>query len=253
MSQISPTPKPDELIFGSQIFHIMGDAALYWPRHKALLLADLHLEKGSSYAQNGQMLPPYDSLETLKRLEKLSKIAALNMVICLGDNFHDTGGETRIAEYPANLLRQMTAKFNWIWIIGNHDPLLEARYGGTCREEMRLDNIYLRHAADPAFSGFEISGHFHPKIHIMSNKRSISRRCFLKTDKKIIMPAFGAYTGGMDVHDAANIAHPTAIQSGKAQAILALPERLLRFPLPHNGMAAGPRRNITGQAPQINA
>ena len=184
--------------FAGQIFEVAGDAALYWPAQHALLVADLHLEKASSYATGGQMLPPYDSLSTLAELATLANAFDVETIICLGDNFHDNGGEARLDGEAAALLRQLTGHFDWKWITGNHDPHLAARWGGAAILDFAASGIVLRHEAHPLDSTPEISGHFHPKYRAAMRKRMLSRRCFVQTATKIIMPAFGALTGGMD-------------------------------------------------------
>jgi uncharacterized protein len=219
--------------FGGHNLQVIGDAALYWPAYKMLLVADLHLEKGSSYAQSGQMLPPYDSLKSLEDIAALAGKCGAISLACLGDNFHDDKGELRLAGQAAILLRELTARYDWHWITGNHDPALEGRWGGTAHSEIELGGIMLRHEAQRGFVGAEISGHFHPKLRVNLNQRHVARRCFVITDRKIILPAFGAYTGGMDAADAAMMAQPEAITSGTAAALVALPGRLLRFSLPY--------------------
>lgn len=189
--------------FGGEAFCVAGDAALNWLDQKALLVADLHLEKASAYAQAGQLLPPYDSLSTLHDLSRLANDCGAQAIICLGDNFHDMGGERRLGGDAADLLRDLTQKFDWTWITGNHDPQLSGRWGGHSIVEYRAAGIILRHEADPTDTQPEISGHFHPKYRAFMRRRLVSRRCFVQTPTKIIMPAFGALTGGMDAGDVA--------------------------------------------------
>lgn len=189
-------------IFAGHIFQIAGDAALFWPDQQALLVADMHLEKASAYAVGGQMLPPYDSISTLHELAGLAEACRARTIICLGDNFHDDDGEHRLGGDAASLLRQLTNDFNWIWITGNHDRNLTGRWGGYAPVEMLMSGIMLRHEAHPDDETPEISGHFHPKYRAVMRKRMVSRRCFVQTASKIIMPAFGALTGGMDAGDA---------------------------------------------------
>lgn len=188
--------------FGGAVFEAAGEAALYWPRYRALLVADLHLEKASSFAKtSGQMLPPYDSHATLLRLSQLAAKYEAEQIYCLGDNFHDDDGETRLPEQAATILTELTQRLRWHWIVGNHDPGMVARWGGNVFTEIEKDGIMLRHNVDPAESGAEISGHYHPKIHVKARRRMVSRRCFLQSANRLIMPAFGALTGGMDVRD----------------------------------------------------
>ena len=192
-----------DFLFGEQRFQVVGDAALFWPDQNALLVADLHLEKASAYAAGGQLLPPYDSLSTLQELAALTRACAVKSIICLGDNFHDDDGERRLGGEAAELLRHLTSRFDWTWITGNHDPHLSGRWGGSSVLELEAAGIFLRHEADPADGAPEISGHFHPKYRALMRRRMVSRRCFVQTGSKIIMPAFGALTGGMDAADLA--------------------------------------------------
>lgn len=191
------------IIFGENSFEAAGEAALYWPAHRALLVADLHLEKASSYAMHGQFLPPYDSRATLDKLARLARHYQVESIFCLGDNFHDTGGEARLEPDAAALLRQLTSAFRWHWIIGNHDPGLMANWGGTVYDELAIDGIHLRHEAAPADPRPEISGHFHPRFRQEIRGRLVSRRCFVRSAGKLILPAFGALTGGLDAGDPA--------------------------------------------------
>jgi len=188
--------------FGGAEFEAAGETALYWPKHRALLVADLHLEKASSYAKiSGQMLPPYDSLQTLRALLDICEKYDVEQIICLGDNFHDDGGESRLGDDAANLLAEMTRRFNWHWIVGNHDPGLIARWGGEVFEEIEKDGLMLRHNIVASDQRPEISGHYHPKIRVKARGRMVSRRCFLKSENRLIMPAFGALTGGMNAQE----------------------------------------------------
>lgn len=189
--------------FGQHIFEVAGDAGLFWPEQRALLVADLHLEKASAYAVGGQMLPPYDSLSTLEALTALAIAHDAQAIICLGDNFHDSDGEERLEGPAAEVLRHLTSRFDWTWVTGNHDPHLAARWGGLGMAEIAISGVTLRHEAEPSDPYPEISGHFHPKYRASMRQRMVSRRCFVQTARKIIMPAFGALTGGMDAGDMA--------------------------------------------------
>lgn len=220
-----------ELYFGEHRFVTAGDAALYWPTQRMLLVADLHLEKASSYARNGQMLPPYDSLATLEELNALTKAYDIRRVVCLGDNFHDSQGEARLSGKSVTLLRTLTACHDWIWITGNHDPALEALWGGTSVIQYDVDGIMLRHQAEPNYATPEISGHFHPKLRVPAGRRLIPRRCFVASACKLVFPAFGALTGGMDAAEAALLAQPALAYSGQAEALIPTLTKLIRFPL----------------------
>jgi uncharacterized protein len=219
---------PATIEFCGENFVSAGEAALFWPKHRALLVADLHLEKASSYAAGGQMLPPYDSRATLSELAGLVTRHDARAVWCLGDNFHDDGGEARLESAAAALLRQMTAAFDWRWIVGNHDPGIAANWGGRRFEEIVVDGLILRHEAEPHDPRPELSGHFHPKYRQVVRGRLVSRRCFVRTASKLILPAFGALTGGLDAQD---VAISRACGGGATEALVPAAGRVLTFPL----------------------
>jgi DNA ligase-associated metallophosphoesterase len=204
----------------------LPEGALWWPARRALLVADLHFEKASWFAARGQMLPPYDSIATLSALAGLVERTGAVELWCLGDSFHDSAGCERLPEGARELLAGMTARVDWRWITGNHDPLVDGM-GGAVAEEAEVDGLLLRHEADPRETRPELSGHFHPKLRVSVRGRLVSRRCFVATGTKLILPAFGALTGGLDAH------HPEIVRAvGKqAEALVAVEGRLLRFPL----------------------
>lgn len=214
--------------FGGQDFELAGEAALFWPSQRALLVADLHLEKASSFAIAGQFLPPYDSRATLEDLAALAQRYAVETIYCLGDNFHDSDGETRLEGVAAELLFELARDYDWHWIVGNHDPGIGARWGGRLFDEVDVAGIMLRHEADPGFSGPEMSGHFHPKFRQQLRGRMVSRRCFVRSPSKLILPAFGALTGGLDAEDSA-IGRACANQA--TEALVFAGGRALCFPL----------------------
>jgi uncharacterized protein len=216
------------LLFADAEFSVVGEAALYWGKHKALLVADLHLEKASSYAVSGQFLPPYDSQATLQELEHLVQKTDAKAVWCLGDNFHDSDGEKRLEPEAAAILQRLTSTLHWCWIVGNHDPGIGAYWGGHLEDEMCVDGIMLRHEADPQYRYPEISGHYHPKFRQILRGRMVSRRCFVRSSSKLILPAFGTLTGGLDADDPA-IAKACAGQ--RMEALVPAAARLLSFPL----------------------
>jgi uncharacterized protein len=205
----------------------LPQGALYWPARRALLVADLHLEKASWFARGGQMLPPYDSLATLTDLAALAAATAPAEIWCLGDSFHDTGGCERLPARACEILADLTARHAWTWITGNHDPVVPAIVGGRAVAEAEVDGLVLRHEADPHDPRPELSGHFHPKLRIHRRGRLVSRRCFVMSRAKLILPAFGALTGGLDAH------HPEIVRAvGRgAEALVPLEDRLLRFPV----------------------
>jgi hypothetical protein len=205
----------------------LPQGALFWPSRRALIVADLHFEKASWFARLGQMLPPYDSIATLSDLTALVTATEAQEVWCLGDSFHDRHGCERLPARARELLTSLTAATRWTWITGNHDPVFADHCGGEIVDEAEVDGLLLRHEADPAEPRPELSGHFHPKLRVTRRGRQVSRRCFVATDRKLILPAFGSLTGGLDA------AHPEIIRAvgGPAQALVPVADRLLRFPI----------------------
>ncbi len=176
--------------------------ALYWPEHGLLAVADLHLEKGSSFAARGVLLPPYDTAATLSRLALLIARYAPRIVIALGDSFHDGGGPARLGADDRAALRAMQHGRDWIWIAGNHDPDPADRIGGRFVSALALGTLTFRHEPQEDACG-EIAGHLHPVARVASRGRAVSRRCFASDSRRVVMPAFGAYTGGLNVRDRA--------------------------------------------------
>jgi uncharacterized protein len=176
--------------------------AMYLPEDDALLVADLHFEKGSSFARRGMMLPPYDTRETLIALSEAVQRYAPRVVIALGDSFHDIGGPDRLGDEERATLAQVQAGRDWIWVTGNHDRILPGSIGGQVVEEMDLGPLALRH--EPAAGAqTEIAGHLHPVGKVVMRGRSTRRRCFLTDGTRCVMPALGAYAGGLNACDAA--------------------------------------------------
>ena len=173
---------------------------LYWPEEGALIVADLHLEKGSSFATRGVLLPPYDTAATLARLARLVTHYAPRCVVALGDSFHDGDGPARLADTDREALSAMQRGREWIWITGNHDPEPATGIGGTFIETMTLGALTFRHL--PTGASGEISGHLHPVARVAHRGRAVSRRCFAADANRLIMPAFGAFTGGLNIRDA---------------------------------------------------
>lgn len=213
--------------FAGETFEATPGGALFWPAQSALLVADLHLEKASWFARFGQFLPPYDSHATLVALAAEGARTGATRLYCLGDSFHDQFGCDRLPASARELLSALMSKFDWTWIVGNHDPGFADHCGGRMEEEVELSGIILRHEAVRDESRPEISGHYHPKLRVNLRGRHVSRRCFVTAATKIIMPAFGSLTGGLDAH------HPEILGSvgGNAAALVPLSDRLLRFPL----------------------
>ena len=213
--------------FCGQELMALPQGALFWPARRALLVADLHLEKASWFARLGQMLPPYDSIATLADLTALAVSTDAREIWCLGDSFHDRHGCDRLPARARDLLVALTGATRWTWITGNHDPGIADHCGGAIAEEAEVDGLLLRHEADPAEPRPELSGHFHPKLRIHHRGRQVSRRCFVATERKLILPAFGSLTGGLDA------GHPEIVRAvgPKAEALVPVADRLLRFPL----------------------
>jgi hypothetical protein len=183
---------------------LLADAsgALVWPEKETVAVADLHFEKGSAFAVNGTPLPPYDSRETLRRLQAVLKRHRPRRVICLGDSFHDREAASRLSRDEADTLRRLTAAHEWMWITGNHDPEAPADLGGITAAELRSGNLTFRHEAERKAEG-EVSGHFHPKASVSARNRTVGGRCFVTDGARLILPAFGAYAGGLNVRDPA--------------------------------------------------
>ncbi len=184
---------------------LQGDAAgsLYWPARRTLIVSDLHFEKGSAMAQRRHRhVPPYDTRATLAALGMLIERYEPAQVICLGDSFHDLGAFARMDEGDCATLASFACGRDWVWITGNHDPLPNGCFGGRVEDVLTLDGITFRHQAESE-SGFEVSGHYHPKASIVVANSRVSGRCFVVDDTRLIMPAFGAFTGGLNVLDPA--------------------------------------------------
>jgi uncharacterized protein len=213
--------------FAGETFFATTDGALFWPREEALLVADLHLEKASWFARLGQFLPPYDSQATLSALAAAVERTGAKRLFCLGDSFHDAFGCERLPDQARALLTDLTAMLDWTWIVGNHDPGFADHCGGQLQEEVEIAGIILRHEAVRSDPRPEMSGHFHPKLRVTLKGRHVSRRCFVVSPSKMILPAFGALTGGLDAR------HPEILGSvgGNAAALVPVSDRLLRFPL----------------------
>ncbi len=215
------------LSFAGETFFATSDGALHWPRREALLVADLHLEQASWFARLGQFLPPYDSHATLTALAEVVAQTGVRRLYCLGDSFHDRFGCDRLPKAARDLLTGMTSALDWTWIVGNHDPGFADHCGGEIVEEAVFDGIVLRHEAEIGETRPELSGHFHPKLRLHLKGRNVSRRCFVMAETKLILPAFGCLTGGLDAH------HPEIVRSvgAGAAALVPVSDRLLRFPI----------------------
>ncbi len=175
---------------------------LYLPDEGILIVADLHLEKGSSFARKGMMLPPYDTRETLAILRDVVTRFEPRTVIALGDSFHDVGGPARLGSEERAVLARLQSVRDWIWVTGNHDRELPQDIGGAILAEATVGPLALRH--EPvAGAGPEVAGHLHPVGKVVMRGRGVRRRCFLSDGERCVMPAFGAYAGGLNACDPA--------------------------------------------------
>jgi uncharacterized protein len=231
------------LSFADEEMVLTQSRALYWPRERALLVADLHLEKGSFFARHGQPLPPYDSRETLERVALAIRETGARRVITLGDNFHDAGGAARLEPHACGMLAALTKAVDWVWITGNHDiardgSVAEAQCGGTLVDELEMSGLILRHQAKRGELRPELSGHFHPRLQLTVQRRRIIRPCAVISanenadgtrSARMILPAFGAFTAGMSAADPAILG---ALQPAhRIDAVVPAAGRLATFPL----------------------
>lgn len=175
--------------------------ALFWPAEKTLIVADLHFEKGSAYASRGLMLPPYDTRQTLLRLAQVIDRLEAETVVALGDSFHDADADERISDDDLQILNIIQEDRRWIWVTGNHDPVIPEAFGGERVDELVLGGITLRHEPRLGRITHEIAGHMHPAARISIYGTSLRRPCFVGNGLRLILPAFGAYTGGLNVLD----------------------------------------------------
>jgi len=208
--------------------------ALYWPAERALLVADMHLEKASWFAQAGQMLPPYDSRDTLERLADAVRLTDARRVITLGDNFHDDAGALRLDAHCTGMLEALTRALDWVWITGNHDEALPKGFGGTIVPELEVGGIKLRHEARAGETAPEMSGHYHPKLRVNVRNRRIARPCAVMGrdtggSERMILPAFGTLTGGMDA--GAPAIRAALAPARRIEALMPARGQIARFPL----------------------
>ena len=227
------------LSFGTAELLLRGDGAVYWPREDTLFVADLHLEKASFFAQHGQPLPPYDSRETLHRVARAVAETGARRVVTLGDNFHDPDGAARLEPAACDLLDALTNEVEWIWVTGNHDACAHtdgapAECGGKQFAEIEIGGVICRHEARPGETQSELSGHWHPKLDVTLRGRRIRRPCAVVArhegyGPRMVLPAFGAFTGGMDAAHAAIRASLSPAET--IEAACAVRDRLVRLPL----------------------
>ena len=191
-------------------FEVMGArltgfpcGALWWEDAGLLVVSDMHLEKGSAYASQGQMLPPYDTRASLQRIAALVTALGPRMVISLGDSFHDRRARSRMASEDVALMRALTAAVDWIWIEGNHDPKPPEDLGGRAAREFRFGPLLFLHEPTLGPSPGEVAGHLHPCATVMGRGRWVRARCFASDGERLVMPSYGSLTGGLNVRDRA--------------------------------------------------
>ena len=196
---------------------------VYVPKHDLLVFSDLHLEKGSSFARRGSFVPPYDTHQTLARAQTVIRQYDPAVVVCLGDNFHDDEGHSRICEAIRNEIRLLAHGRDWCWITGNHDPNPPENLPGFSAKELVAETLTFRHEPKEGEALGEISGHLHPAARIVRRGRSVRRDCFATDGSRLIMPAFGAFTGSLNV---LSPAYAGLFEWGSFQALLLGPNRI---------------------------
>ena len=185
--------------FNNHKFQISKEGILFWFDKQIAIIADLHLEKGSSFGPSGQFLPPYDSEETLNKIFKTIKNHKIKTIILLGDTFHDKNAFDRMSEKVFILFKSLIEKYEVIFILGNHESKFEIGRINFLNEYV-IDDIHFIHQALPT-SIFQISGHFHPVASVKSSIKKITAKCLLHTNNHIILPSFGKYTGGLNINN----------------------------------------------------
>ncbi|MGO4713160.1 ligase-associated DNA damage response endonuclease PdeM [Bradyrhizobium sp. 2TAF24] len=196
------THRPPATIHVAGIDLVADVAGVFvWEAERLLVVSDMHLEKGSSFAARGVLLPPYDTPATLARLAAVVARYNPKTVIALGDSFHDRDAHERLAAPDRATVDALQVGRDWIWIAGNHDPALPPDIGGTVAHEVSIGPLVFRH--EPTGAVGEIAGHLHPKARVPTRGRAIDRRCFACDGQRAVMPAFGAYAGGLSIRDRA--------------------------------------------------
>ena len=202
MPETAPTLRAHVLVSGHAM-RPLAAGALYWEAEDTLLVADLHLEKGAAFAALGMLIPPYDTRTTLQRLGKVIREVEPSRIVALGDSFHRSELAENLAAEDLKILTRLQQGREWYWICGNHDPHLPACIGGTVCTTLIICGVTLRHEPSDNGSGREIAGHLHPVARIARRGAVIRRRCFATDGNRLVMPAFGAYAGGLNVLDEA--------------------------------------------------
>ncbi len=188
------------IILAGHRFEPLPSGALWWPARATLIVADLHFEKGSAVAarRGGALLPPYDTAATIARLADAIERQAPRLVISLGDAFHDRHGPERMTEAERRAIAGLARGRDWYWVAGNHDAAARPP-GGSTVPELTVEGIAFRHEPLADSAGPEIVGHYHPKAAVRTARGRVSGRCFAGDARRLVLPAFGAYAGGLDV------------------------------------------------------
>jgi DNA ligase-associated metallophosphoesterase len=202
MPETAPSLRSQLLVAGHAL-KPLAVGALYWEAEDTLLVADLHFEKGAAFAARGMLLPPYDTRTTLLRLAKVIDEADPARVVALGDSFHRSECAENLSLEDLMILLKLQDGREWYWICGNHDPSLPSCIGGTVCTTLTICGVTLRHEPSETATEREIAGHLHPVARIARRGTVIRRRCFATDGNRLVMPAFGAYAGGLNVLDEA--------------------------------------------------
>jgi hypothetical protein len=182
---------------------LLPSGAAFIAAERTLICADLHLEKGSAYARRGQLLPPYDTRETLRRLAGDAARTGAERIVLLGDTLHDGQAHGRMMEADAEALRAIAQGRTLVWIVGNHDPEGPGALPGHAMAELALGPLVLRHEPQAGPQAGEVAGHLHPCARVTASARSVRRRCFVTDGRRLVLPAYGAYAGGLSVRHGA--------------------------------------------------
>jgi DNA ligase-associated metallophosphoesterase len=220
-----------EMRLGDTLVAALPDGALWIADAKTLIVSDVHFEKGASFARRGQMLPPYDTHAALLKLTDLMLRLQPDIIVSLGDSFHDRLGPAVMDARDRELLRLLMSRCDWIWVEGNHDGKAPETLGGVARNVVHLGSLVLRHEPTEGAAPGEIAGHLHPCAKVTGRGRSVRRRCFGTDGERLVMPAFGAFTGGLNIrNEAFDPVFPhgaMALVLGKDRVMPAPQERLL--------------------------
>jgi len=226
------TPAPVHLL-GERLL-LDPEGALFWPARHTLVVADLHLEKGSAAAARGSLLPPWDTRATLDRLAGLLRRYRPATLVALGDSFHDANASGRLQREDVSRLRTMGKGVEFVWVLGNHDPAPPEGLGGISAAEWKVGKLLFRHEAAGAGLG-ELCGHHHPKASVATKGTVVTRPCFVFDGRRLMLPALGAYTGGLDVRDPAI----SRLFPRGGRVFLLGRERLYSFAMPRGGDRGG--------------